>query len=104
MIKRKGEIGYDGVNAALEKCSEKKFIMGIINKIHFDKTLNNYRLIKLNKGDAENKTITYFNNNTNFPLYDFTKVEWKIEIVLSSINMRKVRLKLRVRKRRILWA
>ncbi|CAD8084634.1 unnamed protein product [Paramecium primaurelia] len=66
--------------------------------IHFDRKLNNYTFIKYYT-DPENsinpqETIieTQHKENTNLESFeaDFSKLEWKLEITLSSIKMRKV--------------
>ncbi|CAK85062.1 unnamed protein product (macronuclear) [Paramecium tetraurelia] len=66
--------------------------------IHFDRKLNNYTFIKYYT-DPENsinpqETIieTQYKENTNLESFeaDFSKLEWKLEITLSSIKMRKV--------------
>ncbi len=91
-MKQKGDFGFEGLNSALEKYQEKEFILGILKKIEFDISLNNYRLIKMSGNEAENKSILYADTRGHNKLLEFTKLEWKIEVILSSMTMRKVLL------------
>jgi len=90
LMKMKGENGFEGLNSALEKFKEKNFIFNILRRIEFDKTINNYRLIKSATSSHENQSVLYDDTHPGTKLLEFTKLEWKVEIVLSSIVMRKV--------------
>ncbi len=91
MMRDKGEQGIDGLNSALEKFKERIYIVSVLKQIEFDKTLNNYRLIKMKGNEYESKTIKFGSTNKSENIRDFLNLEWKIEIILSSITMRKVK-------------
>jgi len=90
LMKKKGDNGFEGLNNALEKFKEKNFILSVLRRIEFDKTINNYRLIKSATSSHENPSVLYDDIHPGTKLLEFTKLEWKVEIVLSSIVMRKV--------------
>jgi len=90
VMKKKGENGFDGLNTALEKYKERNFIFNILKRIEFDKSINNYRLINSATNTRENQSVLYDDTQPGTKLLEFTKLEWKIEIVLSSIVMKKV--------------
>lgn len=90
VMKKKGENGFDGLNTSLEKFKERNFILNVLRRIEFDKSINNYKLIKSATSNRENQTILFDDTHPGTKLLEFTKLEWKIEIVLSSIVMRKV--------------
>ena len=93
-LKQKGEFGYDGLISQLDKIPEKEksFIIDVTKAIEFNKTLNNYKLIQKN-GLVDDGKYLQINEKHNDMIYgadNFIKLEWKIEIVLSSIAMKKV--------------
>jgi hypothetical protein len=89
-MRQKGDFGIEGLTTALEKYKEKNFILDALKRIEFDVSLNNYRLIKMAGNEAENKSILYGESYGDKKLLEFTKLEWKVEVILSSITMRKV--------------
>ena len=90
LMKKKGETGFDGLNSALEKFKERNFILSVLRRIEFDKSINNYRLIKSATGTGQNQSVLYDDTQPGTKLLEFTRLEWKVEIILSSIVMRKV--------------
>ena len=93
-LKQKGEFGYEGLIGQLDKFpdKEKSFIIEVTKAIGFNKTLNNYKLIQKSGLEGSRKFLEIGEKMTHliYGAHDFIKLEWKIEIVLSSISMKKV--------------
>lgn len=94
VVKKKNEQGVDFYLNQSDKLSpkDKEFINGILKLIEFDKTLNNYRLII--DQDKDTKALWIERNplpqlHSKF-FQQYESVEWKIEVVLSSIAMKRV--------------
>lgn len=93
--KKKNEQGVEYYFNQSEKLSakEKDFLYGILQVVEFDKTLNNYRLIidqgkDTNSSWIERKSLLPFGQRI---FNNYVSVEWKIEVILSSIAMKRVR-------------
>ncbi len=89
--RQKGDQGAEGLQQALEKSQFKSHIFDILKTIEFDKTLNNYRLIKMKGNEGENKKLIQQDFWKESSLNNFVRLEWKIEIILSSMVIRKVK-------------
>lgn len=82
----------------------RKYLLSIWDNFNFNRTLNNYTFVKFyyDKSQAYYKDETYFlenkNNNADSNLVhligNFAKLDWKVEVTLSSIWMKKVFLNL----------
>ena len=80
----------------------RKYLINIWDNFNFNRTLNNYSLIKfhLDKSQAFYKDETYVLENKRDAvdheliksIGQFAKLDWKIEVTLSSIWMKKVNL------------
>mmetsp|Transcript_70271 Transcript_70271/g.81917 ORF Transcript_70271/g.81917 Transcript_70271/m.81917 type:complete len:205 (-) Transcript_70271:111-725(-) len=93
-VRKKNENGVDFYLNQSDKLTQKdkEFIHGILKMIEFDKTLNNYRLIVEQGKDTaapwiERNPLQQLQSKF-FQQYE--TVEWKIEVVLSSIAMKRV--------------
>lgn len=95
-LRKKNEQGVEYYLNQSDKLSQKdrEFLLSILQMIDFDKTLNNYRLIVDQDRDTgrswvERKPLLPLNEKI---FHEFVSLEWKIEVVLSSIAMKRVYL------------
>jgi len=90
-IRQKGDYGQEGLMVQLDKLNakDKGFVVEVIKMIEFNKTLNNYKLTLKQTPDTISPYLTY-NSGSIDPVERFYNLEWRVEIVLSSISMKKV--------------
>lgn len=93
-LRKKNEQGVEYYINQSDKLTQKDkdFVYSILQIIDFDKTLNNYRLVLDQGKESDRKWIE---RKSLLPLnpkvfHKYENVEWKIEVVLSSIAMKKV--------------
>ena len=93
-VKKKNEEGIESYLKQSTKLTQKDkdFVAGILQVIEFDKTLNNYRLVvdqdkTISRPWIERKTLQQLSHKI---IHNFENVEWKIEVILSSIAMKRV--------------
>lgn len=96
LFKNKTEVENSLTNANIAN-EYKKYLIKIFDNFHYQRTINNYSLINfhLNQEQANVNDYTYLlekktKNFGNGNDIKFSNLEWKIEVTLSSIWMKKV--------------